>query len=173
MKYGIVAFLAVSILGALPGCAPTRLWTSTPAFSTVETPQFEAQLIPLHSERNFINQFRLVVSNRTDAPLELDWSNTHYLHNGIRRGRFFYQGLDRNAVANPPAETVPAGQQYVTIITPLPLIAWRGAKPGYPDQPAFSAGPLPEGENGIRLVIKQGEAVFRETLTVVIRIETR
>ena len=173
MRHGTAAGLAACFFGLLLGCAPTRHWTSTPAFTTLETPQFEAQLIPLHSGKNFINQFRLVIANRTDKPMELDWFNTHYLLNGTRRGRFFYEGLDPSAVKNPPPETIPAGQEYVNVITPLSLIAWRGAKPGYEDLPAFSAGPVPEGENGILLVLKQGEQVYRETLSVVIRVEAR
>jgi hypothetical protein len=51
------------------------------------------------------------------------------------------------------------------------LIAWRRG-PGYANLPAFSTGPVPEGQNGILLVVRQNGNEIREKMTVMIEVKT-
>jgi len=168
-KYLLLCF-SFLILVAFSGCAPTRIWTSTPVFETVHIQQFSAQFMPLRNEKNFINQFRLVIANETDSEFEIDWKSTRFLLNGRPHGHFIFEGVDANNVNNPPSDFVPAGETFLKIIAPVRLVAWQAFTPGFRDKPSFSAGPIPEGENGIDLVVKQNDKVYRTQMTVVIKV---
>lgn len=155
------------------GCAPTRVWTSTPAFNTVENQYFSAQFMPLRNDKNFINQFRLVVWNKSNKDLEIDWAGTRYIYKERPYGRFIFEGIDENTVNNPPSDVVPVSGNLLKVIAPVKLIAWKPLKSDNKSQPGFSAGPVPEGESGIALVVKQNGNVIRETITVDIKIEVK
>ncbi len=154
----------------LSGCAPTRIWTSTPPVTTIENRLFRAELLPLSDDKNFISQFRLLVWNRSDDSLEIDWAATRYVYQGRSQGRFIFEGLDENTVNDPPADIVPAGDRLMKVIAPVRLLAVKPLKSDVRQTTDFSAGPLPEGESGIALVIRQKDQVVRETLTVKIAI---
>ena len=170
MKKLLLLCLTLLLLVAFSSCAPTRIWTSTPAFETVHKPQFSVQFMPLRNDKNFINQFRLVITNETDSEFEIDWKSTRYLLNGRPHGHFIFEGVDADTVNNPPSDFIPAGDTFLKIITPVRLIAWQAFTPGFRDKPSFSAGPVPEGENGIDLVVKQNDKVYRIQMTVVIKV---
>ena len=129
--------------------------------------------MPLRNDKNFINQFRLVVWNKSNKDLEIDWVGIRYIYKGRPYGRFIFEGLDENSVNNPPSDVVPAGGNLLKIIAPVKLIAWKPLKSDTRSMPAFSAGPVMEGESGIALVVKQNGNVIRETITVDIKIEVK
>jgi len=166
--------LAVGILLLFPAticsCAPTRVWTSDPAFQTIEGPQYSLQFTPLKNDRNTIEQFRLLVANRSGRDLEVDWTETRYLLDGAPYGGFVFAGLDPTRVNRPPADIVPPGGTLTKTIAPLKLLAWKPVKSPDKSRPSFSAGPVPAGKNGIYLVLRQGGQVFRERLAVTVRI---
>jgi len=169
MKKLLLLCFTLLLLAAFSGCAPTRIWTSTPAFETVQKPQFAVQFMPLRNDKNFINQFRLVITNETDSEFEIDWKSTRYLLNGRPHGHFIFEGVDADTVNDPPSDFIPAGDTFLKIIAPVRLVAWQAFTPGFRDKPSFSAGPVPEGENGIDLVVKQNDKVYRTKMTVVIK----
>ena len=173
MKKQVIACSIIFVLLIPFGCAPTKIWTSTPASSTVENQYFSAQFMPLRNDKNFINQFRLVIWNKSDSVLEVDWSGIRYIYKGRRYGRFIFEGLDENNVNNPPPDIVPVGGNLLKIIAPVKLIAWKPLKSDTRSMPAFSAGPVMEGESGIALVVNQNGHVIRETITVTIKIEVK
>ncbi|MGB5985693.1 MAG: hypothetical protein WBG37_10340 [Desulfobacterales bacterium] len=79
-----------------------------------------------------------------------------------------FEGLTAETVRSPPVETVPASQKVSKLIWPLQLLGWvpiKG-KPLGTDTPEFSPGTLPEGENGMLLVIGQGFNWKRYSLQV-------
>jgi hypothetical protein len=129
--------------------------------------------MPLRNEKNFINQFRLVISNETDSEIEIDWKSTRYLLNGRPHGHFIFEGVDADTVNDPPSDFIPAGDTFLKIIAPVKLIAWQAFTPGFRDNPSFSAGPVPEGENGIELVVKQNDKIYRAKMTVVIKVTVK
>ena len=162
------------LIGGVFACAPTRVWTSNPGFATAETGSHSVQFMPLTDDKNFIQQFRLLVTNRSAKEMEVDWTATRYLFNGKPSGLFFFEGIDETNINNPPSDFIEPGQTLMKVIAPVQLLAIKPARSSqFKGQPAFSSGPVPEGSNGIALVLKQGDKVFRVRLDVAITIEMK
>jgi hypothetical protein len=162
------------LIGGPCACAPTRVWTSTPAFATAESGSYTVQFMPLTDDKNFIQQFRVLVTNRGAGELEIDWTATRYLFNGKPSGLFFFEGIDETNINNPPSDFVAAGKTLMKVIAPVQLLAIKPARSSqFKGQPAFSSGPVPEGSNGIALVLKQDEKILRVQLSVTVKIEMK
>jgi hypothetical protein len=145
---GLILFLLlVFVAGCAPG--PTISWKSAPEIQTASNEYCKAQLEPVTTGKGaFFDAFRLMVTNRTDKDLEIDWNRTRYVESGIRHGGFVWQGIDPEQVRDasiPPDIISPGGYQ-------------RGWK--------LQGGLLPEGENGIDLVVRQNGRVIRHRITV-------
>ncbi len=52
------------------------------------------------------------------------------------------------------------------------MLAWKPLKTRHDSTSAFSRGPIPEGENGIHLVVKQNEQEIRKKITLTIQVKT-
>ncbi|MGA8239633.1 MAG: hypothetical protein WB818_03600 [Desulfobacterales bacterium] len=154
----------------LSGCAPTRTWIISPEFQSADNATYSARFTPIKGSGRFINEFRLEVKNKTRQPLEIDWNSTRYLYNQGPSGRFAFEGITEKNINNPPSDVVPPEGTLQKIISPVNLIAWRHG-PGYANLPAFSAGPVPEGQNGILLVVRQNGNEIREKMTVTIKVK--
>ncbi len=175
MKDRVRLFLTVLMIASTFACAPTRVWTSNPAVATVDKGRYAVQFMPLTDDKSFIQQFRLLVTNRSAKELEIDWNATRYLFNDRAHGRFLFEGIDATNINNPPSDTVAAGQTLMKVIAPVKMLAVQPAARSsqFKGQPAFSSGPVPEGDNGIALVLKQDGEVFREQLSVTVKIEVK
>ena len=166
--------LFVFLVAGVSACAPTRVWISDPEVVTADSGKYAVQFMPLTEDKNFIQQFRLLVTNRSNKELEIDWTATRYLFNGKPQGRFFFEGIDENSINSPPSDFVGAGQTFMKVIAPVRLMAIKPARSSrYKGQPAFSSGPVPEGSNGIALVLRQDSEVFREQLSVTVAIKVK
>jgi hypothetical protein len=75
-------------------------------------------------------------------------------------------------VHNLPSDLVSAGSTLTKIISPLKMIAWKPLKTRHVDTAGFSRGPLPEGENGIYLVVSQVGQEIRAKITLTIALKT-
>ena len=174
MKDRICLFLIVWLTAIASACAPTRVWTSDPAFATADSGRYAVQFMPLTDDKNFIQQFRVLVTNRSDKELQIDWNATRYLFNGRPNGLFFFEGIDETNINNPPPDIVAAGQTLMKVIAPVQLMAIKPARSSqFKGQPAFSTGPVPAGTSGIALVLRQNGQVFREKLSVTVKISRR
>ena len=154
------------ILGT--GCAPTLVSISTPEIQTIENSHYTAQLEPLAEGKNYFDGFRLKVMNKTLKDLEIDWNKTRYLYDGRDIGIFVFKGIKPENIKNStiPTDTIPAGQSFTKDISPLKLVArepltGKGAKAG-----KITSGPIPTGESGIFLFIKQNGNTIKEKITV-------
>jgi len=166
-KYSI--FCVIFTLVAFVGCSKVTIWTSSPIIQTVKNNYFEAEFEPLlKPNEKFFNTFRLVVKNETNRELTIDWEATRYMHNGKTAGGFIFEGLTAENVKAPPPDTVPAGGTFSKVIFPLSLTGWEslGSDELQPGQSGFTRGILPEGENGILLVVKQNGQKVREKITI-------
>lgn len=151
------------------GCAPTLVSISTPEIQTVENSYYTAQFEPLAEGKNYFDSFRLRVINKTQKDLEIDWNKTRYLYNGRDIGVFVFKGINPENIKNLtiPPDIIPAGQSFTKSISPLkllarePIITGKGAKAG-----KITFGPIPTGENGIFLFIKQNGNTIKEKMTV-------
>ena len=158
----------VCVMLFLIGCASVRVWTSSPSIQKVGNDFFDAEFTPQRQEdQNYFSTFRLTITNKTDKDMQIDWVKTRYVYKGQARGGFGFEGINEKNINNPPPDTVSPGQTFSKAIWPVTLIGYRRiteiTKPG---DPVFSLGVLPEGENGILLIVNQAGKEIREKITL-------
>lgn len=165
-----IVFILICIvtLTITAGCAPTLVSISTPQIQTVENSYYTAQFEPLAEGKNYFDGFRLKVINKTGKDLEIDWNKTRYIYNGRDIGVFVFKGIQPENIKNStiPPDTIPGGQSFSKDISPLKLLArepitGKGAKAG-----KISFGPIPTGESGIFLFIRQNGNTIKEKIAV-------
>ena len=94
-----------------------------------------------------------------DRNLAIDWNKTLYIHNGRTRAGFVFKGIKPEDVKNStiPSDTILAGGFFSKEIMPYKLLAratlWDRDK-GM-DGSGIQPGILPNGQNGILLVVIQ------------------
>ena len=170
MKTGTVVLMAFFLAACMT--AETKSWTSTPQTRQVQNADFSAQLTPLKRDKaNFVS-FRLLIDNKTNQPLKIDWNKTRYLCDGKSYGPVVFPGIDPATIKEsiPPA-VIPAGATFSREIFPLKLVAFAPMREQILDGEGrgLYPGPLPQGENTIDLVIYQRERQIRQRITVDIR----
>lgn len=181
-QMGKKAFCPILIsLYILAGCTQVRIYSSNPATQSVSNAYFDAEFEPQLAEgRHFFNAFRLVITNKTDKDLLLDWSKTYYLLNGQRYGQFGWMEMtfeELRGIRSQPMVTIDPNNTLSTVVFPIKLLAWeeysRGGTRKRDSKPeeSFRPGVIPEGENGISLYIKQGDKVIQERITTNITLE--
>jgi hypothetical protein len=73
------------VILVLVGCASVRIWTSSPSIQKTGNDYFNAEFEPqLKDSQNFFTTFRLIITNKTDKDLQIDWVKTRYLHNAVQ-----------------------------------------------------------------------------------------
>jgi hypothetical protein len=156
------------VLLFLAGCAapPTIIWTSNPEIQTMRNQYYEARLQPLTSEQGpFYDSFRLVIVNKTDRNLKIDWNNTRYVQSGKRFGGFVWIGIEPQQYRDSslPPDIVPPKGIFKKVIFPFKKLTFA---PGYRRGDRLGAGSIPEGESGIDLVVGQNGKKVRQRITV-------
>jgi len=158
-----------------PACTQKRIWKSIPASQTLNSKSYDAGFEPLKKDTDFFNWFRLTVMNKTGKDMEIDWNRTKYIHKGKDEGFFVFSGIDPDTVKNAtiPGDVIPAGGTFSRDIVPFKLIAFTPLREQSIETESHNiiAGLIPEGENGIFLVIRQGGEIARATIMV--EIESR
>jgi len=163
--WGIIfIWLALTVTG----CAAVEVYSSSPAVQKMSNNYFNVELEPQHQEgQNFFTSFRFVLTNKTKKDLHVDWENTFYLVNGRRSGRFLWEGVDWEAlkkIRNQPLVPVAAGDTVTAVVFPKSL-AGR-SKIGTTTGLRYTRGPLPAGENGMFLVVRQNGREIRKKIVV-------
>jgi hypothetical protein len=171
--WGIVLISQVMV-----GCAKDQIYTSTPPVQTVSTSNFEVKLEPLRAEGfNYYNRFRFEFINKASGELVIDWSETFYLRNGKRHGRFGWRGLTFEQLRDlkeQPYITIAPGAANETEIFPMKLIGWRQEgvrmKATTPEA-GFTLTPLPAGENGMSIAVNKDGKLLRKRILVNITLD--
>jgi hypothetical protein len=172
-------FWGVAIISLLfVGCAKEQVYTSKPSIQTVSTSAYEVKLEPLKAQGfGYYNRFNYQFTNKTDGELVIDWSESYYLRNGKRYGRFGWEGLTfeqlREVKQNPKA-TIGPGKTDKIDIFPIKLIGWREEgvlKKATTPEAGFTLTPLPEGENGLSIAVLQNGKSLRKRITVMITMD--
>jgi len=171
----IKALSTFFLIGCLIGCAPiqTKSWTSTPVMQTAANQYYEARIEPLKKDHNFFEYLRLTITSKTDENLEIDWNKTRYILNGRNYGGFVFKGIDPEQIKNLtiPPDIVSARQTFSKEISPFKLLA--GAPIRYRsvgvNESGFSPGVIPDGENGVYLVVRSNgkEVIEKITLNII------
>jgi len=157
--------------GVLPEkVPPAEVYSSQPDIQKVSNDYFTAELEPrLKEGQGFFSTFRFVFTNKTDQELSLDWENTFYLINGKRNGLFLWEGVTWDSlkeIRSQPQVLIAPGSTFTKVIFPAALVGRASImiKGGV----QYTQGPLPEGENGIALVVRQDGNVISEQMVVTI-----
>lgn len=157
----------------LTGCATatTKDWVSKPKSLDVENSSFKAMLEPVKKENKTFVGFRLVLENRTNEPLKIDWNQTKYLFNGKPNGVFWFRGIDpRTIKSDIPPDVIPEKARFEKVIFPVKLVAFAPVQNDAlrDSTRGIFPGPMPAGENGMALVvIRNGEKITEKpTFTI-------
>jgi phospholipid-binding lipoprotein MlaA len=157
--------------GVFPGRAPAaEVYLSKPEIQRVSNEYFTAELEPqLREGQGFFATFRFVLTNKTKQELSLDWENSYYLLNGRKNGLFLWEGVTWDSLKekrSQPLVVVAPGSTFTKVIFPAALVgrASAMAKGGV----QYTPGVLPEGDNGIDLLVRQDGKVISEKMVVTI-----
>jgi len=157
--------------GVFPEKAPpVEIYSSKPEIQRVSNDYFTAELEPqLKEGQGVFSTFRFVLTNKTDQELSLDWENSYYLFNGRRNGLFLWEGVTWDSlkeIRSQPLVLVAPGSTFTKVIFPTALVGRASImiKGGV----QYTQGALPEGENGIALVVRQDGKVISEKIIVAI-----
>ena len=171
----IAVFKMIFLLLFLIGCTPKQvIWTSNPSIQTFNNQFYEAKLEALKKDRkgeyNFFVIFRLTVSNKTNKELAIDWNKSRYIYKDFIRGGFVFTEFNVEDIKNLtiPSNVVALGHTFSKEIAPVKLVTWARLKDRSigKDDSGFSPGVIPEGENGIILVVRQNGKEIRDKITL-------
>jgi len=163
------------LLIILTACSPTKKikdWVSSPSVQKGGNQSFEARFEPLKGDKKFFVSFRLSVRNKTDKSLEIDWNKTRYIYKGQPYGGFVFYGIDPATIKDSiPPDLIAPGELFSKEIFPTNLVAFTPIREQVLDKKGkgIYPGPVPAGENGISLVILQGEQEIGEKIVLNIR----
>lgn len=164
MRITFTIMISLGIMSGI-GCATRGQWMSTPEIQSSGNPYYDVKLEPLSSGHAFFVSFNLIVRNKTDKKLEIDWNKSRYLRKDNSYEGFVFKGIKPEDIKNStiPPDIIPAMGTLTKRISPYKLltrspIARRG---GTLDESGISPGILPEGKNGVLLVVtRDGKAVI-------------
>ncbi len=173
MKIKIWSVLVLLIV--LTACAPTKKiknWVSSPSVQKGGNKSFEARFEPLKGDKKFFVSFRLSVMNKTDKNLKIDWNKTRYIYKGQPHGGFVFYGIDPATIKDSiPPDLIAPGKLFSKEIFPANLVAFTPIREEVLNKKGrgIYPGPIPAGENGISLVILQGEQEIVDKIVLKIR----
>jgi len=155
------------------GCTPTKsLWSSEPAIRKTGNECFDAKL-SAYCEKTGCLGFSLFLENKSPKDIDVDWSRTVYLKNGVESGVFNFEGIIlRTKKDYKPLETVVAYGILSKKILPEMLTV----KKLVPDMLSYSGNAIQPymepGEHGIRLVVKaDGREIIERLVINILRME--
>jgi hypothetical protein len=140
------------------GTAPTpsnMAWVAHPAIVVHEAQYFEISVEPKKGEAPYFAYFLLRIKNKSQSTLSIDWNKSRYLYNGKKQGLFVFAGIDPETVRTKsiPEEAIYPNTVYSREIMPHRLISWSPIKEKTAGKNRILPGMIPEGENGVGLVI--------------------
>ena len=154
------------------GCASIsdKIWTSEPPIRTVNEPHYTIQLEPIKINGNFFEIFRLTIRNKSDHDLTVNWNKTRYLYKGKADGSFAFSGIDPKAVQSGTVEPdiISSGSTFSKEIAPIKLIAYMPYRESNvnPERRGISGGIIPEGINGMLLVMEEQGREHAEKISI-------
>ena len=170
--FKIAMFFLLVFTYYLPlSCAPIKsTWSSTPDFQNTGNTYYDTTFTPVKGDHNYYVGFSLDVFNKTTEEIQIDWNKTMYILHGKKNGVFVFQGIKPEDIRNLtiPADVIPPGAKFSKLISPFKTLAYAPVKYNVKGK-GINPGILPDGENGISLVVRQGDKEINEKLTVNIK----
>ncbi len=176
MKNAVVRltqWIMVILMLACFGCTPVVYeYASSPASKTLETRIFRVSFTPKKEGISYFSSFMLEIENKSDAPIEIDWNKTRYLHDEKNRGGFVFEGIQPIQVKEKsiPNGVILPNARFSKQIFPQAKIAMSERKDysAGKDKPGLYGGKLPPGENSILLAILSHGELIGKKISVVI-----
>jgi len=168
MKSEIQAILILFIF-LLSGCAVKSTWTSNPVIQAKEVETYELMLEPLKQGHDFFVAFKIMIKNKTNKELVIDWNKTQYIYAGKPDGVFVFLGIDPTMLKNKtvPADIIPPNGFLTKEIVPAKRVALAPLRENLPaGKPGISAGILPPGQNGVLLFVRRDGLEISQQITV-------
>lgn len=168
MNKKILCMLLLLLFGLtfLSGCVTTGtryVWYSEPDTGIVSKDYYEAKLIPYCGDYG-CRSFQLVIKNKKEKDIELNWNKTLYITNGQTSGGFMFEGVVYKERNNPKMPDIIFGNTTLTKrIWPNNLVRFSAGRYG-----GWVHETMAEGENGIYLSIIIDGKEINEKLTVVL-----
>lgn len=161
------------VLSVGTGCVPAKtVWKSTPGVQKAANKLYTAKIEPLRKEADFYVSFLFQVTNKTQKSLEVDWNKTRYLLNGKAHGGFVFRGIKPKDIKNAtiPPDIVPPNGTFSKSISPFKMLARApiGDRSTGMSSSEINPGILPNGKNGMLLVVRQEGKEIVEKLTIII-----
>jgi len=147
-------------------CSTTKYaWKSEPQHQRLSNADFDAEITPLCDQEG-CQSFQLSVWNKTDHKIEIDWTHTIYITDGVKAGGFMVQGasFQRRNRPEPPDVIPPHFSRSHTIWPSTLAYSARGQIGGW------KHGIMSRGENGVYLSLKVSEKEVGERLTVMLSV---
>ena len=168
IEFSLKIALVLILISAM-SCANKKNWVITPESANAVNNNYEATITPERDSNRFYAGFRLEVVNKGNEELRIDWNRTAYVNNGRISGGFVFKGVIPEDIKNLsiPDDIVPAGEKFTKNISPFSMIARSPLKSG--KEQVYTPGILPNGRNGINLVIRQGSKEYVEKMSFVIK----
>ncbi len=168
----ILAVMIGLALVTASGCAAPKTWVSSPEIENVGNRYYQAEFEPLKRGHEFFVSFLLSVTNKTDKKLEIDWNKTRYILNGRNYGGFVFKGIDPADVRNSaiPPDIIPVRGGFSKMISPYRLLARAPIRDSgkTTSEAGIHPGILPNGKNGIVLVVRQNGKEIVDKMMVII-----
>lgn len=173
MKAMVVCWMVAAVM-LVTGCAsPSRReWRSQPEGAEIRNEFYRASLLPVRKSGRYFEAFQLDIQNNTDGALSVDWNASRYLFNGRPSEGFVFDGIDPKTIKSRaiPADVIPPKGRFRKEIMPTTLVAIAPLRDNLvaAGESGITAGMIPPGDNGILLVVRQGERRLEERLTLTI-----
>src|SRR3990172_8338365 len=150
------------LLVAAYGCASRYTWeTETDQFWHEVTNEYFSAAISLIEADGGYQGFRLVMTNKASHEIEIDWNATQFMRNRTAHGGFMFEGIGYEDRNNPkPPDMLSPGATLRKSLYPAGLVKYSGT---------WRHELLPDGANGISLVVKAGQKEIRQERTFKMR----
>lgn len=165
----VVVTIGLTLI-TISGCAPAKVWISNPEIQTAGNAYYEARLEPVTGKYGFFVSFHLTVNNKSNNELKINWNKTRYTQNNSRFGVFVFKGIKPEDIRNftIPPDIIPAGDTFSKVISPYKLLARAPirASSKIKAESSIMPGIIPNGKNGILLVVSQNGKEVVEQISV-------
>lgn len=156
-KY-LATCLTLLFLISIISCTKRIVSVSRPRYSKVDNDYYYFSITPLSTNERHCG-FRLILKNKTEKKIFVDWNKTYYICNDERNGGFIFDGINyENRDDIIPLEMIRGWDIFIKTIWPVVL-----AK-GTPDD--LTQMPMEEGLRGVEVAVVIDGKVITERLVV-------